>query len=681
MFDHKSMQLLMMMVDYPKLSIPELKLQMNLSSRQFAYNLDKLNEGLKQMNLPLIKTDQIRFEVSEEVVDYWKTEELAPSKQQFVFQENERIPLIYLFTYLRNQAIGTIHFQSALQMSRNTALADVKKLREQCRKNGIDLAYNRSKGFHLEGSEWHKRRFASICIGSLLALPMGWIGLKRVLESWNFKDKRTDIRKEIERLSTIYRVEFVGSRLDQLVYELLFLQYRYGRKTLYLPEKQMELIIKQPLYEMGTELSLLLFDHPSETEKVFLTVQLLSVAQGTTHILPEKELREFTQSIILDVERLILVPFLDKETLEETLYKHLVPAYFRIVCGVPLANPLIKTIIEEHGDLFEIVKYVLRQLEQFAQEPISEEEAGYFTILFGGHVRKYSKKVSELKAVIVCPNGISSSLMLRTQLRELFPQIEFTKPLSLQDMKRVPADRYDMVFSTVYLNVNKPVYLTKPLLTQLEKNYLLSAVASDFSFPDKNRLKVDNLMAIVKKHATIKNEKKLFEDITHELLGRQNEERRESPLLSELLTPDKIHFTEKELSWQEAITLSAKPLVEQGYITPEYTEAMIKRVTELGAFIHIGKGIAIPHARPEDGVQKLGMSFLKVRKPVLLLDDEKHSIDLFICLAAIDNTLHLKALSELTSFLVDDKTLKQFKQANTAEDIIKMMKKKGEDEK
>lgn len=331
--------------------------------------------------------------------------------------------------------------------------------------------------------------------------------------------------------------------------------------------------------------------------------------------------------------------------------------------------------------MFEIVKYVLRQLEQFAQEPISEEEAGYFTILFGGHVRNYSKKVSELKAVIVCPNGISSSLMLRTQLRELFPQIEFTKPLSLQDMKRVPADRYDMVFSTVYLNVNKPVYLTKPLLTQLEKNYLLSAVASDFSFPDKNRLKVDNLMAIVKKHATIKNEKKLFEDITHELLGRQNEERRESPLLSELLTPDKIHFTEKELSWQEAITLSAKPLVEQGYITPEYTEAMIKRVTELGAFIHIGKGIAIPHARPEDGVQKLGMSFLKVRKPVLLLDDEKHSIDLFICLVMIDNTLHLKALSELTSFLVDDKTLKQFKQANTAEDIIKMMKKKGEDEK
>ena len=34
---------------------------------------------------------------------------------------------------------------------------------------------------------------------------------------------------------------------------------------------------------------------------------------------------------------------------------------------------------------------------------------------------------------------------------------------------------------------------------------------------------------------------------------------------------------------------------------------MIERVEQYGAFIHIGDHIALPHARPEDGVNEVGM--------------------------------------------------------------------------
>ena len=33
---------------------------------------------------------------------------------------------------------------------------------------------------------------------------------------------------------------------------------------------------------------------------------------------------------------------------------------------------------------------------------------------------------------------------------------------------------------------------------------------------------------------------------------------------------------------------------------------MIGKVEEFGPFINLGKGIAIPHARPEDGVNEVG---------------------------------------------------------------------------
>ena len=39
---------------------------------------------------------------------------------------------------------------------------------------------------------------------------------------------------------------------------------------------------------------------------------------------------------------------------------------------------------------------------------------------------------------------------------------------------------------------------------------------------------------------------------------------------------------------------------------------MINNVKEIGSYIVIAPKVAIPHARPEDGTNKLGISFLKL---------------------------------------------------------------------
>ena len=68
------------------------------------------------------------------------------------------------------------------------------------------------------------------------------------------------------------------------------------------------------------------------------------------------------------------------------------------------------------------------------------------------------------------------------------------------------------------------------------------------------------------------------------------------------------------------------------------------------------------------------MSFLRTKTPVKLLGKEEHQIDIFICLAAIDNEAHLKALSHLTKLLADKPTLKALKEAETSKEIIKLIK-------
>lgn len=145
-------------------------------------------------------------------------------------------------------------------------------------------------------------------------------------------------------------------------------------------------------------------------------------------------------------------------------------------------------------------------------------------------------------------------------------------------------------------------------------------------------------------------------------------------MLSELLTENMMQFTNDSLNWEEAIRLSASPLANKGHIEDSYVEAMVQKVKENGTYIYIGKGIAIPHARPEDGVNQVGMSLLRVNHPVYLLDNENYPVELFICLAAIDSQTHLKALSQLTTLLSNNEAIEQLKAMQNPEELYAFIK-------
>lgn len=145
-------------------------------------------------------------------------------------------------------------------------------------------------------------------------------------------------------------------------------------------------------------------------------------------------------------------------------------------------------------------------------------------------------------------------------------------------------------------------------------------------------------------------------------------------MISRFLTQDCVCFSDKKISWEDAIRLSAQPLLDQGKIDEVYIAAMINKVKEFGPFINLGQGVALPHARPEEGVKDFGMSVLKLQEPVFLLNDEQQKVDLLFCLAASDNKKHLEALSSLTNLLSNKQTLKQLKEAKTSQEFITIIK-------
>ena len=143
-------------------------------------------------------------------------------------------------------------------------------------------------------------------------------------------------------------------------------------------------------------------------------------------------------------------------------------------------------------------------------------------------------------------------------------------------------------------------------------------------------------------------------------------------MLTELLNKDTIQIANEVANWQDAIRLASAPLLQQNKIENRYIQAMIHSIEEHGPYVVLTPKVAIPHARPTEGVKALSMSLLSLQKPVLFGPDKP--VFLIIVLAAIDSESHLQALMDLTQVLYEPTQIDNIIACQHSDDILKKLK-------
>ncbi|MRH43711.1 hypothetical protein GH741_13620 [Aquibacillus halophilus] len=123
-------------------------------------------------------------------------------------------------------------------------------------------------------------------------------------------------------------------------------------------------------------------------------------------------------------------------------------------------------------------------------------------------------------------------------------------------------------------------------------------------------------------------------------------------------------------TWQEAIQQGGELLVKSGMVEQRYVEAMIDNVIKLGPYMVIAPKVAMPHARPQDGVLKTGISLLLLKEPVVFGERGEQLAQLVICLAALDNSSHLDLLKQIAEVIRDEASLALMLQATTTEELL-----------
>jgi mannitol/fructose-specific phosphotransferase system IIA component (Ntr-type) len=135
--------------------------------------------------------------------------------------------------------------------------------------------------------------------------------------------------------------------------------------------------------------------------------------------------------------------------------------------------------------------------------------------------------------------------------------------------------------------------------------------------------------------------------------------------LHQLLTKEFIELDVSCTDWKDSIKASGHRLVDGGYCSDEYVKATIRNVEELGPYIVISKGFALPHESADKGAFKLGMSLVRLKSPVCFGVEELDPVRYVCMLATIDDTAHLRALFDLMNCLKLPEFLAMFDNAKT----------------
>lgn len=136
----------------------------------------------------------------------------------------------------------------------------------------------------------------------------------------------------------------------------------------------------------------------------------------------------------------------------------------------------------------------------------------------------------------------------------------------------------------------------------------------------------------------------------------------------DLLKRENVQILSQAKDWQDAVRLAAQVLEADGYVEPKYKEEIIKNVERFGPYIIIAPQVALPHARPEQGVLKSQLAVTLFKQEVLFANGEKPA-KLFITLAAADSSSHLQVLANVAELLQDEKRVEQILQSDTMEEL------------
>lgn len=140
-------------------------------------------------------------------------------------------------------------------------------------------------------------------------------------------------------------------------------------------------------------------------------------------------------------------------------------------------------------------------------------------------------------------------------------------------------------------------------------------------------------------------------------------------------TNDNVKLKAESRGWEDAVKQSVSILERNKYVNNNYINHIIKDVKKYGPYILIHPGLAIPHSRPENGVNNIGVSLMTLKQPVYF-EGNDNPVHVLISFSATDSKKHLEIIKMIVK-IVEKGLIDQLSDVETVNELNVLLRRSG----
>ncbi|MHC5216203.1 BglG family transcription antiterminator [Enterococcus sp. LJL128] len=663
-------------------SIQSLSQELSLSQRTIRNELSEMNEQLAKNEFPVIQSIRGKGMYLKLNEDQKKAAiRLMEEQREKDFLSRElRILDLILSISLENQKVFLYQKEQEYQISKSTMDEDMRRVRVFLREYGLEVISMPKQGLILEGKE----RIIRTMLYSVVNKAVKSLSLAERVESRPIKEQiifkylPMALFKKIDSIydqvisskeENFYRKNFIlftGIWLIRYQQENLIKNTHWKGSSADLPSE-----IQQFVHTICKDFKI----QPEGNELNYLIFMLNTFNQkNMNNSIEWMQAQILSIQLIQHVEKITKIPFSRREeALQEGLYKHIAGLLNRIRYDIQFANPLKENIKASYQGIYGAVADFAPEINNAAGKKITEDELAFLAIHFSTSASELNQEESYYyRAVVICNHGVATGKLLAENLKELF-NIEVLAVLSSRETDLISKLDIDLVFATLSVPIQtKPTLIIDPIIKKENKEAITAFLMQHKNCQRLARRQEDAthmfhslLHLIERKNGKITGED--YQELENIFLENHLsiDAKEIQPMIKDVLKDENILVDVEAENWQEAIRLVSQPLLKEKIINQQYIEAMIEAVKKFGPYIVIGRHLALAHARPEDGAEKLGLSVAVMKKPIYFGHEENDPVTLIFCLSAVDSYSHLNIMKNLIDLINDEDKINRLSKAES----------------
>ena len=545
-----------------------------------------------------------------------------------VLTANERL-LLSTLILLANEEVTFDLLANACQVSRQTVIRGFSKVEDYFIQNNLSIDKKQGKGLSVIGDELSVRKlFELALLNPVIEESIGEI----FYEYTSVGDYGPEAQRLIIDLNDKLNTTFIDSKKAKVIIEFCLMRISHNC-----------LLYDTQINDADIDaIDEVLAKHiANKAERAYIKNILFFTRISHISTLEKKNDDEATKIATYLLERLHLLQKTDEEVIKQIIdgfTQHLRIAIYRIKNKIVIENELLNQIKISIPLIYEFTKNELIHCEKEYGIEFDENEIAYIAMYISSIYEKSLAVNASINVLLVCSFGLATSSILKSRIIPIIPNCTLIGPHCEKDaIDYCSKHKIDLIISTHELSIDGiKTIKVNPLLYSEDVDYIKNSLF---------QLSYQRMCDLfIKSYPSLNNDN------------------REIVWLKDYVSYEDIQLVASQNSWQEAIRLAAKPLVDKNKIEPRYVNKMIDAVNQFGTYMVLVDGIAFIHAGTNDGINENCAAVLLIKKPIAFGDKntkivrclvilgiqnkEENSLLNLVCV--FENKLNLLALESLS---------------------------------